>query len=658
MSGSGSYDCDFEYDSCDSEDWDMYDQSVCTLVTPKAGNIKHYKANWQKLTTDPNILHIVDGYHIEFASPPLQDFEPRQHFFKGGKAEFLATEIHKLLQKGVIVPSLHEEGEFISPVFLRPKKNGSFRVILNLKRLNEYVVYHHFKMDTLETCVNLMTPQCYMASLDLTDAYYAVPIAACCQKYLKFKVGDQLYMYTCLPNGLASGPRVFTKLLKPIYSKLRQENHLSSAYLDDSYLQGTTTTKCAHNVAATKELLLSTGFSVNEEKSVSEPTQVLDHLGFTLNSIQMTVNLGPDKVENIRALASYVLQHPRLTIRLVARLIGTFVSCFPGMEHGPLHYRHLERDKSRALRANAGSYEASIILSEQAKQEILWWLDMAGANPRRTSHGNAELILQTDASKEGWGAKLLQGPSTGGRWSDNEQEDHINVLELRAAQLGLKSLCASLNNTHVQVQMDNVTAVSYIREMGGSHSTMCNSVAFDIWAWCIERDIWLSATFIPGVTNVEADRESRLFDDKTEWRLNPTAFTYCTELWGQPEIDLFASRLNYQFKPYVSWRPDPDAIAIDAFSISWNNKYVYLFPPFSVIPRVLRKLQEDSAKAILIAPQWPTQAWYPMVQNLMIDKPLLLPRSKTLLTLPGQVSRTHPLYPKMRLQAFLLSGRG
>ena len=38
----------------------------------------------------------------------------------------------------------HDPGEFISPIFVRPKKDGTTRMILNLQSLNEHVVYLHF----------------------------------------------------------------------------------------------------------------------------------------------------------------------------------------------------------------------------------------------------------------------------------------------------------------------------------------------------------------------------------------------------------------------------------------------------------------------------------------------------------------------------------
>ena len=112
------------------------------------------------------------------------------------------NEILSLINKGVIIRSAHEHGEFISPIFLCDKRDGSFRMILNLKTLNQYVEYNHFKMETIWTAVSMMKPGCYMATIEIKDAYYCVPINKVHQKYLKFKWKGTLYQFTCYPNGL------------------------------------------------------------------------------------------------------------------------------------------------------------------------------------------------------------------------------------------------------------------------------------------------------------------------------------------------------------------------------------------------------------------------------------------------------------------------
>ena len=158
--------------------------------------------------------------------------------------------------------------------------------------------------------------------------------------------------------------------------------------------------------------------------------------------------------------------------------------------------------------------------------------------------------LNTDASLQGWGA-VFQGQSSGGCWAPDEAHQHINCLELKAAYLGLQSFCKNLSHTHVRIFVDNTTAVSYINNMGGTHSLDCNHIARTIWMWCIARGIWLSAAHLPGKCNTAADKASRIFHDQTEWKLDSNIYVSITQALGARSIDLFASRLNFQTKPYI-----------------------------------------------------------------------------------------------------------
>ena len=124
---------------------------------------------------------------------------------------------------------------------------------------------------------------------------------------------------------------------------------------------------------------------------------------------------------------------------------------------------------------------------------------------------------------------------------ENEKTKHINCLELEAVKLGLQSLYKDETNVHILIQLDNVTAVAFINNMGGTCSLACNKVAREIWLWCIPKNIWLSATHIPGIQNEAADRLNRKFIDRTAWQLNPSVFKQLIKLWGRPDIDLFAS---------------------------------------------------------------------------------------------------------------------
>ena len=120
----------------------------------------------------------------------------------------------------------------------------------------------------------------------------------------------------------------------------------------------------------------------------------------------------------------------------------------------------------------------------------------------------------------------------------------------------------------------------------------------------MEHNVWLTAVYIPRPENIDADLQSRDFNTNTEWTLNKPIFVAAFYKLGvSPNIDLFVSRLNFQIQPYVSFHPDPGAIAINAFYMSWKPYLSYIFPPFFLISRIFQKIQEEKATVVAVIPQ-------------------------------------------------------
>ena len=606
------------------------------------------------ITSDRKILDMVEHCHLEFTENPYQQYPKPPIKFNFDEAAIIDGEIQQLLEKGVLEETAPTYGQYVSTIFLRKKKNGSYRLILNLRGLNASIEYQHFKMESLTCAIQLMKKNCYMASIDLTDAYYTVPVALEHRKYLRFFWRNRLFQYTCLPNGLASAPRYFTKLLKPVYSTLRSQGYLNVGYIDDSYLQGDSKTECRSNILTTLKLLESLGFLINHEKSVLQPCQKLAFLGFLLDSVNMKVSLTAEKREKIILACQQLLKKSVISIREVAHVIGLLVSSLPAVQHGPLFYRSLEIDKNVALQENSGNYDASMTISSESVSDLNWWMTTLPSACKNISMGNPTIEMATDASNLGWGA-VCNGQSAQGMWTPLETQKHINELELLAVYFGLKSFLCLLKGKHVCVKSDNSTTVCYLNAMGGTKSPLCNKIAKSVWMCCVKNEIWLTACHVPGVLNVEADKSSRQFNERIEWQLQPGIFLKIIAIFGTPEIDLFACRLNNQLPKYVSWKPDPGACHVDAFSFSWSGKFVYIFPPFSLLNRCLQKLENDQTLALLVAPVWPTQVWWPRLLSLLVANPLLLPQDKDLLILP-QSGTLHPLRNQMRLMACQLSG--
>lgn len=623
-----------------------------------AGQIKHHLRQWQNITSDQYILQMVAGDIIEFnGNPPTNNVCPNNHIANDSIAK-VKTEIDSLLAKRVLVPCEHEQNEFISPIFIVPKPDNQVRLILNLKSLNANVSYYHFKMDSIHTVISMVTPNCWMASIDLKDAYYSVPIQSAYQNYLRFQFLGQLYQYTAFPNGLASCPRKFTKLLKPPLATLRERGHLVSSYIDDIYLQSETYAGCIQTVKATLKLFDNLGFVAHPTKSEFIPKQQIIFLGFVLNSVTMKITLTPKRYEKVLKFLQFIRDNAsKVKIRNVARTLGYMVSSFPAIPFGGAHYRWLERDKIRALKASKGDFEKMTTLSSSAISNIEWWLKNLPNSYGNIEKASFDQTIYSDASLLGWGAATGH-LTTGGKWSHRESQYHINALELLAAFFAIKSFKANILNKNVRLMLDNTAAVCIINRKGTTHNDTCNNIAAQIWEFCQENNILVTAYHIPGIENVTADRESRIFSNHdAEWMLNPKFLQQALHsLNFQPEIDLFASRLNAQFPNYCSMRPDPSASHIDAFSISWTGLKFYCFPPFSCVLHVLQKIRQDFALGVVVVPKWPTQIWYPHLLRLLVAQPVILRPSSKLLYLPEWPESVHPLHQKLTLMLCLLSG--
>ena len=175
--------------------------------------------------------------------------------------------------------------------------------------------------------------------------------------------------------------------------------------------------------------------------------------------------------------------------------------------------------------------------------------------------------------------------------------------------------------------------------------------------FCISKHTRITAAHVPGVENVVADRETRKAYRDSEWMLNFKELqNRFSQLDFKPDIDLFASRLNAQFPNYCSYRPDPGAKYVNAFTIKWDTSQFYCFPPFSYILQVIQKIILEKARGILVVPNWATQPWYPLLNRILIKTPQILLPSKHLLHLPASPDNLHPLHQSLQLKICLVSG--
>jgi len=610
---------------------------------------------WCQLTSDTDILNWIKGIKLDFVNNVVQDKGPPPIHFSDSEREKMNVQIVRMLDKGIIETTCASNVQFVSNVFCRPKKDGSVRIILNLKLLNRDIEYHHFKMETLAHVIQLLSKNCFLASVDLKDAYFSIPVDKAHRCFLRFYWNKVLYQFTCLPNGLAEAPRKFTKILKVPFAWLRARGFENSAYIDDSCLVAESFDKCTDNVNHTIELLDKLGFTLHPEKSCLVPTQVLVYLGFVLNTIRMVVSLTSEKRDKIINKCKLLLKKLTCSIRELAEVIGSVVAAEPGVDFAPLHYKRLEHHKDRFMKQVGGDYEAIIPIDKIVREDLVWWIENLEKVEKQLERNKPDIQLTSDSSDFAWGG-TRDGVSAGGPWTAEEKRWHINVKELLAAFLTLKTFCDKENKVHIRLLLDNVTSVVYVNAQGG-RKPLLNDIARKIWLWAIEREIWLTAEHLPGVNNCLADTASRKkYSLEGEWMLNKDIFDSINAKFGPFDLDLFATRINSQCEKFFAWHKDPDAIGIDAMLHEWRANNIYGFPPFSIIGKVLRKIKEEELEVSLILPLWPSQFWFGRALHMVVEAPRLLPKSKEILVLPQEPDRVHSLWNKLKLTLFKLSG--
>jgi hypothetical protein len=199
----------------------------------------------------------------------------------------------------------------------------------------------------------------------------------------------------------------------------------------------------------------------------------------------MTIKLTEEKANEIKSVCHNLLVDTSPTIRAVARVTGKIIATFPGVMHGPLYYRYIEKDKCFALKCNKGCFDKHMTLSSKAKAELEWWTENIMDAQNNIYRDPPLDILTTDASNQGWGA-VYKDQTTGGLWSSEEKLHHINYLELLAAFIGLQTFCSSKQNSHIRLMIDNSTAVAVVNHRGTSHSDQLNELAVKMWHWCID----------------------------------------------------------------------------------------------------------------------------------------------------------------------------
>lgn len=503
------------------------------------------------------------------------------------------------------------------------------RLVIDLSPLNAFLSPPRFTYETLSLLGDLLPPQedLRLIKYDLTAGFHHIDIRLSDQAYLGFHWGGTDYVFRSLPFGLSSAPHAFTTLLRALASRWRAFGLRIILYIDDGLLVAR-----LESIFSQRDRLLTdlshAGLLINLKKSLLEPVTRAPFLGFDVDVASRRFYLPDTKAHAIRSLLLSSAALSSISGRQLLRLAGKLLST--GTATGSLAYTYT-RYMFAAANPPHLPLDSQRPITPAIRSEFDFWLGLnltALSVPISIPPSRIDLQLATDAGDRLWGAVL---PSLGlraqGHFSSipfisipNGPSSSAPLRELYAILAALQptTFLAQARGHEVLLRTDSETA-HLVLSKGGTTSPSMHGLALHLFQHCLANSIRLKTMWIPRSANSAADAITH-DPDSDAWHILPSVFTSITTALGRPTSDLFASKVNAKAPIYVTRYFDPAAAWCDAFTRSWNpsvNPLIgsrpYLCPPFHLLARTLRKLEEDRAAAILVLPIWARQPWWPLV---------------------------------------------
>lgn len=588
------------------------------------GSLKHHLSEWKNIGASQFVLDCIsEGVKFSFKGiPPLFSFD--NHSLTFSQARFVDKEILALTLSGAI-KKVNCAPKCVSPIGCVPKKGNKWRLITDLRAINQYIEAPKFQYEGISYLKNIVKPDDQFITWDLNSGFHHVEIHPSLQTYLGIKWRNKYYVWTVLPFGLNVSPYFFSKITRAVITYLRSVGLRVASYVDDGCLAAQYCDMDTH-----KSLLLNTldslGFFVNKEKSSLIPEFQKEFLGFVLTSKGKSgypeILIPKQKLRKLGHDLSRLLKKSRIEARTLAKIAGVCVSMTSAVLPGKLMLRSVYR-----LLKTKTSWSDVLYLNDSVKADLLWWkTSVKQWNGTVLIPSPVQAQIFTDASHIAWGG-VLNNSYAQGFWPPHISHKSSNIRELLTVRLVLESFINQVSDKHVQVVSDNITTIAYLNHLGGPCVEL-NNIAAGIWELALEHNILLSAKHIQGKLNYIPDKLSRL-NPIYEWQLNPGMFRLLDTLWGPHDIDRFATMANTQLPVYNSRFLDPYTTGVDGLAQQdWEHLNNFVNPPFRLLDQVLQVIIQQRAEATVIAPAWRGHMWFQKLKALSVVPPIPLPNKR------------------------------
>ena len=563
---------------------------------PLGGRLRHFAQMWHLATRwQRNVVE--RGLRWKFTSLPpplsqalLSSYKPKTY------PPHVEDILLGLLRENVISQCFNPL--FISRIFTVPKSDGSQRLILDLSKLNLFLKAPSFYLPSIKNLKEALPLGSWAAKLDLKDAYLHVPVNPHFHRYLAFQWRGGFFQFQALPFGLCLAPAAFQGMMSFPLRLLREKGIHCLVYLDDWIVWSESQSKCQQDILIVAKLLSSLGFRLNFLKSELHPTQDITWLGARWDTNRLLVSLPQEKAQDFALMATHLLQTKSSSRKDWEKFLGQ--ATFAGFVSPYINLR--KKLLGPVLTILADPRQST--LPAYTWSALEWWTNQSNLTIPFLFHQRPpQTLIWTDACETGWGGHNQLGHWTAGDWDQESAQLHMNLKELKAVALTLESPLVPPGSS-IRLFSDNSTTVQALKRQGSSRSRSVTLLVQSIMEVMTRKSLQIFPHKLPGKLNVLADALSRNCTLQGEWQIQNLDRDRILSEFPALQVDLMATPYNAILPRFVSPFLHPQAIAVDAWTVDWNNwQEVYLFPPPSLVPRVLKNLESFRGKMILVLRQ-------------------------------------------------------
>ena len=589
-------------------------------VPGRIGKPEYFSFWRDELKASDFILNTIRyGYKFPFDSVPPESMCKNNKSFMQNR-EFGYNELLRLEALGCI------SRVDVKPYIVLPMSvvfSKKLRLVVDASRhLNPYLEDQKIKLEDLDVGEQMIKDGDFQTAADLDSGYWHVPLHPDHKQYVGVHFitddGKVLYwIWNVLFLGVKSAVYIFTKLLIPHKEYLRSFGIRVQIFIDDQRLLGTTFDTCKTQTDFAIETFEKAGWTINVKKCVLIPTQSLKFLGLINDTCNMKYFVPDDKKESICDCIVKVLNAKKIHIKVLASLTGKLQFCFKAI--GPC-IRLLSRS-SYHLISNAKTWNSMIEVSDMVKRELHFILenfDSLNGFPIRPSLSQEviDIKLSSDASDLGFCVYHVKNDNDilckkvfsveESRRSSTERE----LLAFHNFYLSEKAF--NFKNCNVIHYTDNMNCETILSV--GSRNVRLQPLVLDIFLAWKRLNMKVSVVYISRNHEIIefADKESRNFD-LHDFSVDFENFLVLNDLFGNFELDCFASESNKKCIRYYSKFEDVNSEGLNFFAQSLPNCNLFVFPPVHLIIPALYHLQKFNSFGCFILPKWISSHFWPFI---------------------------------------------